>query len=214
MKRLINVWSAELKNSGFRVQAVVSFAALFLTLGFMARFLSYVEARPGVTLDDPILSMITPRNLTWLTFALIYAGLAMAIISLSSKPKDFVLITQAYTLMVWIRIGMMSLIPLNAPEGLIVLQDPFVQFVGDGAAPTKDLFFSGHTSTMFLLYLVTKTKWLKATLLGFTLLVAACVIWQHVHYVIDVAVAPFVSYGAYRMALLVNRKNALPVARA
>lgn len=109
---------------------------------------------------------------------------------------------------------MMSLIPLNAPDGLIVLKDPLVQFVGDGAAPTKDLFFSGHTSTMFLLYLVTNVKWLKTTLLVFTLLVASCVIWQHVHYVIDVVVAPFVSYGAYRLVFLLNRRNALPVVRA
>lgn len=214
MKRWIDVWNAALKNSGFRIQSIVSLAALFLTLGFMARFLSYVESRPGVTLDDPILNMIAPINLTWLTFGLIYVGLAMAILFLSSKPKDFILTVQAYTLMVWIRIIMMSLIPLNAPDGLIVLKDPLVQFVGDGAAPTKDLFFSGHTSTMFLLYLVTNVKWLKTTLLVFTLLVASCVIWQHVHYVIDVVVAPFVSYGAYRLVFLLNRRNALPVVRA
>lgn len=210
----MGVWNAALKNSGFRIQSFVSLAALFLTLGCMARFLSYVESRPGVTLDDPVLNMIQPINLTWLTFGLIYAGLAMAIISLSNKPKDFVLTVQAYTLMVWVRIVMMSLIPLSAPEGLIVLKDPLVQFVGDGAAPTKDLFFSGHTSTLFLLYLITKVKWLKTTLLVFTLLVALLVIWQHVHYVIDVVVAPFVSYAAYRVVLLLNRRRTLPVARA
>ncbi len=214
MKRFVEAWNAALKSSRFRIQSIVSLAALFLTLGFMARFLSYIEGRPGVTLHDPILSMITPENLTWLIFGLIYTGLAMAILSLSSKPKDFILTVQAYTLMVWIRIIMMSLVPLNAPEGLIVLQDPLVQLVGDGAAPTKDLFFSGHTSTMLLLYLVTKTKWLKTTLLAFTLVVAVCVIWQHVHYVIDVAVAPFVSYGAYRMVVLWQARSSLPVARS
>ncbi len=214
MKRLIEVWNAALKSFSFRIQTFISLTALFLTLGFMARFLTYIENRPGVTLHDPILSLITPVNLTWLTFGLIYAGLAVSILSLIYKPKDFVLTVQAYALMAWIRIIMMSLIPLNAPEGLIVLKDPFVQFVGDGAAPTKDLFFSGHTSTMFLLYLVVKTKWVKKTLLVFTLLVAVCVIWQHVHYVVDVAVAPFVSYGAYRMVLLWQSRGSLPVARS
>lgn len=214
MKRFTEVWRHELKSRRFGVQAAISFLALIVTLVFLTRFLSHVENREGVTLDDPLLRMIEPMNLTWLTFGLIYAGIAMAVLSLSSKPKDFVLTVQAYTLIVWIRIVMMSLIPLNAPEGIIVLKDPLVQFVGDGAAPTKDLFFSGHTSTMFLLYLVTKVKWLKTTLLVFTLLVAACVIWQHVHYVIDVVVAPFVSYGAYRMVVLWKARSSLPVARA
>jgi len=43
--------------------------------------------------------------------------------------------------------------PLDAPERLILLNDPFVQFIGSGEALTKDLFFSGHTATLFLLFL-------------------------------------------------------------
>ncbi len=204
MASIAERWSLEWKNPAFRVQSAISFFALLSTLVVLTRFLSHVENREGVTLSDPVLSMIEPRDVTWLTFGLIYAGLVMALIYLSTKPRDLILTVQSYIVMVWFRIGMMWMIPLNAPAGLIVLQDPFVQYVAGGVALTKDLFFSGHTSTMFLLYLVTKVKWLKKMLLGFTMLVAVCVIWQHVHYAVDVAVAPFVSYGAYRIVILMN----------
>ena len=44
--------------------------------------------------------------------------------------------------------------PLDPPPGMIVLEDPLVQLFGGASRPlTRDLFFSGHTSTMFLLFL-------------------------------------------------------------
>lgn len=51
---------------------------------------------------------------------------------------------------------------------------------------TKDLFFSGHTSNMLLLALCFERK--NDKLLGFaaTTLVAVMVLFQHVHYTIDV----------------------------
>ncbi|MBI5471883.1 MAG: phosphatase PAP2 family protein [Ignavibacteriae bacterium] len=204
MNTLIEVWKAELAESRFRVQAVLSILALILTLSFFTKFLIWVEARPGVTLADPILRMITPVDLTWLTFGLIYVAVLVAIATLFNKPRDLLLAIQSYTIMVWARGAMMYLVPLNPPEGLIVLQDPLVQFFGDGNAPTKDLFFSGHTSTMFILLLVTRQRKLKAMFLLFTLVVALAVVWQHVHYVIDVAGAPFVAYGCYRLAMKIE----------
>jgi hypothetical protein len=163
--------------------------------------LVWVEAREGTVLHDPLLVMIEPRDFTWLTFGFIYTAVIVAVVYLRNKPHTLLLAIQAYLLMVVVRSGMMFLVPLNPAEGLIVLQDPLVQFAGDGNAPTKDLFFSGHTSTMFLLSLVVQHKPLKKLYLLFTCLVATFVIWQHVHYVIDVAVAPFVAYGCYRVAL-------------
>ncbi len=197
----ILLWKASLRQSSFRRQFISSALAISITLIVFTRFLAWVEAREGVVLQDPILAMIEPRDFTWLTFGLIYAAVVIALTSLMREPQRLLLAIQAYTFMVIVRIVMMYLMPLNPPEGLIVLQDPLVQFVGDGNAPTKDLFFSGHTSTMFLLYLVARKRVLRNIFLGFTLFVAICVVWQHVHYVIDVAVAPFVAYAAYRAAL-------------
>ena len=206
MKSWIAAWKAALDRSKFGIEFGISFLAMVVTLSVLTKFLEFVEHRPGALLNDPILNLIQPVNLTWLTFGLIYAGIALSLVALSSDPPRLMLTIQAYTVMVWIRIAMMYLMPLEAAKGLIVLQDPFVQLAGNGVAPTKDLFFSGHTSTIVLLYLTAQQRWLRRLLLSFTALVAVCVVWQHVHYVIDVVVAPFVSYCAYRLAVEADRR--------
>ena len=200
MEKLIASWKVELSNRRFRFEVILSIVALVATLGLFTRFLGWVEQRAGATLSDPILQFVSPRDFTWLTFKLIYIAVVAAVMTLIARPKDLLLAMQSYTVMVWMRTAMMYLVPLEPSEGLIVLQDPLVQFFGNGDAPTKDLFFSGHTSTMFLFFLVTRTRRLKGMFLACTILVATFVVWQHVHYVIDVAVAPFVAYGSYQMA--------------
>ncbi len=203
---VVEVWKEEWSRRDFRLQFSAAVPALLLTLHFFTGFLQWVEQREGVTLNDPILAMIPPRDFTWLTFGIIYLAIVIALAYMSRHPRQLLLAIQSYTLIVIVRAVMMCLVPLNAPEGLIVLRDPLVQFVGNGAAPTKDLFFSGHTSTMFLFSLVMKRRALKNVYLVFTVLVATFVIWQHVHYVIDVAVAPFVAYGCYRSVAGLSKK--------
>jgi len=93
----------------------------------------------------------------------------------------------------------MYLTPFEAPEKIILLDDPFVQFFAKGDILTKDLFFSGHTGTLFLLFLLAENKTLKTIFLILTLMVGTAVLLQHVHYSIDVFVAPFVAYGSYKI---------------
>lgn len=203
---MLTVWRNAFRNSAFRLQFMISVILLVAILNAFTRFLEWVELRDGAVLADPLLAMITPRDFTWVTFGIIYAGLVLAIVYLAKRPERLLLAVQAYILMLVVRTFMMYLTPLNPSPGLIVLQDPLVEFAGDGNAPTKDLFFSGHTSTMFLLSLVISHGWMKRVYLLFTILVAVCVVWQHVHYVIDVLVAPFVAYACYRVALQFQQK--------
>ena len=106
---------------------------------------------------------------------------------------------QAYGLMVIFRTIAMYLTPFAAPESSILLNDPFVQLFGEGKILTKDLFFSGHTGTLFLLFLLADNKKFKTVFLAATILVGLAVLLQHVHYSIDVFVAPFIAYGSYRI---------------
>jgi hypothetical protein len=96
----------------------------------------------------------------------------------------------------------MYLIPLDPPPGMVILKDPLVESFGTSATPTKDLFFSGHTSTMFLLFLTAANRNLKLLFLICTMLIGFCVILQQVHYSIDVWVAPFFAYSSYRVIFL------------
>jgi hypothetical protein len=200
VKGIVAAWKKEMSESKFAAVFIASFVVLIVVLHFFTRFLGWVEAREGVTLNDAILGMIEPRDFTWLTFGVIYVAVILAIVHLVSHPRRLLVAMQAYTLMVVVRMFMMWLVPLDPPAGMILLRDPVVQLVGNGDSPTRDLFFSGHTATLFLLFLTASNRIMKTVFLISTLLVAILVLWQHVHYTIDVLVAPFVAWGCFRLA--------------
>ena len=80
-----------------------------------------------------------------------------------------------------------TLFPLEPPAGLIGLVDPLSNFFyGHDKFITKDLFFSGHTSTMFLLYFCLVKPVDKRIALLVTVLVACLLLVQHVHYSVDI----------------------------
>ncbi len=207
------LWTQELADRSFRRSLLLSLLGLALVLTSLSHFLEFVEDRPGIQLADPVLQWITPIDLTWLTFGLIYLGLIVGVATLLRAPRVLVVALQSYMLMVLVRIAMMYALPLAAPPGLIPLKDPFVQFFGSGRTPTKDLFFSGHVSTLFLLCLTAQARKFKAMFLACTIAVGAAVILQHVHYTVDVLVAPFVSYGSLRIIQRLHRRSSLRIIR-
>jgi hypothetical protein len=164
-----------------------------------SHFLHFIEQRDGVVLNDPILKSFNPIDLTWLIFALIYLSLIIFVITTFNKPDKLLIAFQAYGLMLIFRTIAMYLTPFEAPQKIILLDDPFVQFFAKGDILTKDLFFSGHTGTLFLIFLLAENKTLKTIFLILTLMVGTAVLLQHVHYSIDVFVAPFVAFASYRI---------------
>jgi hypothetical protein len=179
---------------------------LIVVLISFSQFLNFIEQREGVILSDPVLKAFNPVNLTWLTFALIYLCLFLFIVTTINKPDKLMIAFQAYGLMVIFRTIAMYLTPFDAPETSLLLNDPFVQLFGKGEILTKDLFFSGHTGTLFLLFLLAENKIMKYIFLLVTLTVGTAVLLQHVHYSVDVFIAPFVAYAAYRIIKNVHLK--------
>ena len=172
-----------------------------------SQFLQFVEQRDGVSLPDPLLKAFNPIDLTWLIFTLIYLSMILFLFSVRKEPNILITALQAYGLMVIFRTIAMYLTPLEAPTTLLMLDDPFVQLFGKGDILTKDLFFSGHTGTLFLLFLLTKNKILKTTFLVSTVVVGMAVLLQHVHYSIDVFVAPFITYCAFKIISILHSKR-------
>jgi len=191
---------------GRRTEFIVTILLLAIILFIFPNFLVYVEGRQGVTLADPVLELFNPIDLTWLTFGLIYISLIVAIFSFATKPEILILALQGYSLLIIFRILVMYSAPLDAPEKMILLNDPFVQFFGSGEVLTKDLFFSGHTATLFLLFLISDKKQLKIIFLISTILVGIAVLLQHVHYTIDVLAAPFFAYSSYKIVTIINER--------
>jgi len=198
----LQTWSTLLRQRGFRWDLVITTAGLVTVLAGLANFLQWIERRPGVAVDDPVLMLFSPYDLTWLTFAVIYLGLLIGVVLLSREPPLLLIALQSYIVMVLIRMVAMSLVPLEPPPTMIPLADPTVEYFGTGTLLTKDLFFSGHTSTLFLLFLAARIRWQKVLFFVCVVVVAVCVLIQHVHYTIDVIAAPFFAYGAYRLVVL------------
>ncbi len=205
-KNLIIVWSQKLKEKRFKVEFFATIFFLIIILFLFTRFLTFNEGRHGVTLDDPFLALFNPLNTNWLTFGLIYGSIFTAIISFIKTPERLMFALQSYMLLVVVRTIAMYSIPLDPPHAAIPLIDPFVKYLGTGIQLNKDLFFSGHTATLFLLYLVSENKILKKIFLICTVAVGLSVLIQHTHYSVDVIAAPFFAYGVYRLVFVIRNK--------
>jgi membrane-associated phospholipid phosphatase len=199
-------WKSSLADKKFRTELLVTVVFIVILFYYIPLFLNFIESRPGVVLPDPILLLFNPVDVTWLTFIIIYLSVIVGLISFAREPKQILLAAQAYALLIIFRVGAMYLTPFAAPEKILPLDDPFVQALGSGTVLTKDLFFSGHTATLFLIFLIEKNKWLKLLFLFLTIAVAFCVLIQQVHYSIDVFAAPFFAYGSYKLLKLIKQK--------
>jgi len=202
-------WKSFFKIKRNRNEFILTVILLAVLMISFSQFLQFIEKRNGAVLPDPLLNIFSPIDLTWLTFSLIYLSIIVFLISIIKEPDKLLIAMQAYGLMVIFRTIAMYLVPLEPPETMLLLNDPFVQLFGKGEILTKDLFFSGHTATLFLLFLLTEKKTLKFIFLISTFIVGISVLLQHVHYSIDVFVAPFVAYGSYRIIKIYREKISL-----
>ena len=207
---MLNLLSSNWKNAWtlkrFRTELFITLVFFFGTLFLFSRFVKWIELREGAVLNDPILAIVGPTDLTWFTFALIYSGIILAVIANAADPRRFVFGLQVYALMVVVRAAAMYVIPLDPPQAMIPIEDPFVEIIGTGQTLTRDLFFSGHTATMVVLFLCVAQRRVKIFLIIGTGVVASGLLLQHVHYTIDVLAAPFFAYGAYRTVVLIHKK--------
>jgi membrane-associated phospholipid phosphatase len=190
-------WTQPYKLKNVQYKLIASIVVLAVVLYFYSNFLDHIELREGFSFNDPVLDLFHPVNLTWLIFTTIYLSLLAGIIILIKNPLKLTFTVQVYTLLILVRMMAMYTVPFNPPPSMIPLNDPFVQFFGTGKLLTKDLFFSGHTATVFMLFLVVDRKPYRQIFLILTIVVGISVLLQHVHYFIDVFAAPFFTSGCY-----------------
>lgn len=199
-------------NRCFRWSAVGTTAGLVATAALFREVLGFVEARPGVRLNDPLLAAFAPIEVNLLLFASIYGVVTLALLSMLGRPRSLLITFQAYGLLLLVRAATLALTPLDPPATMIELQDPLVELYLQSDRPlTRDLFFSGHVSTVFLFFLTARSGRPKACFLAAAALIGALLL-QHVHYTIDVAAAPFFAMGSHRLVCWwwIGRPGELP----
>ena len=206
MNSLLSIWRSELSEKNFKVILISTIVVLIIVLTSLSNFLTYNDTLYGVAYVDPILKYFKPIDVTWITFLLIYSGLLFGLTILIRYPKYLIIALQSYSLMALFRIIVMYSLPLDPVPDTIPLEDPLVQLFGTGEILMRDLFFSGHTSTMFLLCLTSPKKLFRKIFLVLTILVGLAVLVQHAHYTVDVLAAPFFAYTSYRIIIILNQK--------
>ncbi|MDP9042475.1 MAG: sphingomyelin synthase family protein [Bacteroidota bacterium] len=202
---LVSKWATAWKFPSFKWKfwsGMMVLAGILIAFPF---FFNAIEDRNGKVMSDFVLEMIPARNVSLAVFFLIWSCCLILVIRMYRDPMMLLVTLWAYNVVTLVRMAFISLISLNPPAGLIPLADPITnQFYG-GRYITHDLFFSGHTTTVFLIFLCLKKKpdriyaLLASVTLGFLLLL------QHVHYTIDVLAAPVFTYAVYRLAVLFTK---------
>jgi membrane-associated phospholipid phosphatase len=193
-----------------RARAILgSIAFSWLSFAAMTVMAVWNEGRPGTPLRDPVLSA-TPY-VAWLSdwnyWIWLLAWISSLALVFARAPAVFVRLMIASGLASLLRGVCILATGLAPPSGFdpnaalawdwalrfdVVLQilNPVSVFLEDSAHVwlTKDLFFSGHTSSTFLVVLfgwpLGRVRWFFVVAHA---VVVASVLFGHVHYAIDVA---------------------------
>lgn len=174
-------------------------------------YLRIYQLRPGYQINDLILNLLPPHNFSAPIFILEYVTLLLVVIFLLPYPDRFVKGLQMAAIVLLARTMSVYCFALEPPKDMIVLYDPLASFFlhTKDIIVTKDLFFSGHISILALVCLVATNKYIKGWSIIATVLVAAMLLCQHVHYSLDVFCAPFVAFGSYKFVLFIHRETRL-----
>jgi hypothetical protein len=206
-------WKAACKANCFKIRL---FVALLLFAGILTVFpffFQYIESRNGANLSDFIVDAIRPFDVSIPIFICIWSTTLLVAIRCMRDPNMLLVSLYCFIVLTLTRMCSIYFIALNPPQGLIPLVDPLSNFFyGKTNFVTKDLFFSGHTSSQFLFFLSLKKKRDKAFALLSTAVVACLVLIQHVHYTIDVVAAIPLTYICFLLGrrIALGRNSSLP----
>ena len=139
-------WQGAWQVPGFRRRVIAGLIIIVAVLSSFPVFFQHIERRQGIQLSDPILSLLTPHNVSLPLFIAIWAISGYSIYRAAQTPQMFLNFLWAFILLSVFRTLTIALIPLDPPVGLIPLKDPLSNFFYGDKFVTKDLFFSGHTA--------------------------------------------------------------------
>ncbi len=192
-------WKNAWANQSFKIKAIIGSICLLFILVSFPRFFAIIELRDGIVLNDAVLSKLPSADLSIPIFITIWSTAFLLIRRIIQSPSLFLQFLLCFLFLSIVRIATISFFPLDAPIGLIPLKDPISSlfYGGKDIFITKDLFFSGHTATQFLMFLCLQKK-MDKYITGLTsILIAIMVLIQHIHYTIDVFAAFPLTYLVY-----------------
>ncbi|HKI47150.1 MAG TPA: hypothetical protein VKA08_17600 [Balneolales bacterium] len=200
-------WKEALERRDIRIQLGGLFVVITFYLWALPGFFRYIQQRQGIVLNDPILNHLPALDLSVYCFGILYISVISTILYLLVRPDRMIIGLIGYVLLLSLRLLTIYLIPLDPPSKIIPLEDPFIDnLFYANMHITKDLFFSGHVSTIFILYLSVESPRLRQFLLGGCVFIAVFLLFQHVHYTLDIVAAPLFAWAAYQSAEQIYQK--------
>lgn len=201
-------WKVVLKDLSFRMKLYIGLGMVLCILVFFPFFFQFIEARSGRLLHDPVLATLPSADVSVPVFACIWLTTLLYLFRCRRNPNMFLLFMWGFVFTSLSRFLTIYFMPLEPPPGLIPLVDPISNaFYGKSGFITKDLFYSGHTSSQCLLFFCFRRKNDRLLALFSSIAVGILVLVQHVHYTIDVLGAPVFTFLCYLVARkIVNSK--------
>jgi len=196
-------WKVAWQQSSFRKRMITGLFILSVILLFLPLFFEIIEKRKGIQLNDWVLDILPSYDLSIPLFVTIWLMTVFILVRFTQSPSLFIIFLWSYIFLCLSRIITISIVPLAPPYGLIELEDPVTNIFYGGNFISKDLFYSGHTATQFLLFLCLQKRRDKLLALASTILVGLMVLLQHIHYFIDVISAPLFSFLVYRLTIFI-----------
>jgi membrane-associated phospholipid phosphatase len=190
----VSLWKDNWQSTIYRrklISGLIVVSSILISLPF---FYQAIEQRNGIKFNDYLLRSLPAYDLSLFIFVTIWSMALLTFHRFKQDPHIFLTFLWGFILINLSRFVSIGLVPLNPPDGLLAIHDPIANYFYGPKFITKDLFFSGHTSAMFLMFLCLKKRTDKILALFATVLIGFAVLVQHVHYTMDVVMAPLITY--------------------
>ncbi len=201
--QVLITWSEVIKIKAFRQLLWFTLLMIIPLLVYLNSFLEFIEQRPGCDLNDPVLKCIPSADISWFIFFVLYSSSLFMILYCLKQPWLLIRGFHVLIILQYLRNICLYLTPLNAPPDIFPLHDPFLDAIAyNDQSKLKDLFFSGHTATIFIFTLLIWNRPVLKYIFGtITVLMAGLLLVQHCHYTIDIIggiACAYLSFGLVR----------------
>lgn len=161
------------------------------------QWLKFNSTRIGTVVNDPAYYFLEPRDFSIYIAFCTYSCIILAVLYLLQYPYLLNRGFTAFTALFLIRAFCIFMVPLSPSHNMVTLHDPFTNFMASEESITNDLFFSGHVADLAFFFFIVSERWMRRYILVATFCLAVMLVWQRVHYTLDVLAAPVFSYFCF-----------------
>lgn len=192
-------WRECIGSARGRLTIVFCLAVVLSMVLFMPYYYQeIIGPKVGILLNDPVLNFFTPVDWSNAVFFILTVALIQTLTLYYGNAEVFLTGLMSFCVVNILRVISMYVITLEPPADMILLIDPIsASLVYPEQAFAKDLFFSGHVSSMMILVYIERSRVWYLIKIAATVLMALFLAWQHVHYSVDLVVAPLATYAVF-----------------